>query len=90
MKKYFIVLLIVVSGILMSGCTENTRARSFGGKMTIDLPKNQKLVNATWKETDLWILTKPMDKTDNAESYTFTEKSSFGVLEGTIYINEQK
>jgi len=52
------------------------------------LEKGQKLVMVTWKEEDLWILTRPMKSTDTTETYTFSEESSFGVWEGTYTIYE--
>jgi hypothetical protein len=76
--------------LFTASCTENEKARSYGGTATLDLPKGQKLVNVTWKETDLWYLTRPMTVTDSAVSYTFHEESSFGVWEGTYIINETK
>jgi hypothetical protein len=76
--------------IFFGGCTQNTRARSWGGKMTIDLPVNQKLINVTWKETDLWVLTKPMSNTDVPETYKFIEKSTLGIMEGEITIKETR
>lgn len=74
----------------MAGCTENTRVKKMGGKMTVDLPANQKLINVTWKETDIWILTKPMTSKDSVEIYNFTEKSTLGILEGEITFKETR
>jgi hypothetical protein len=82
--------LIVVCLLLCCGCTAQSRAKNFGGTDTKDLPKNQKLVNVTWKENDMWILTRPMHKDDVAETYSFKCNSSFGILEGEIVIKESK
>jgi hypothetical protein len=87
MKKIFTILLILF--IAMS-CTENIRVRTFGGSGEIKLPQGQKLVNATWKEADMWILTKPMVETDKAETYSFSESSSFGIWQGTYKLIESK
>jgi hypothetical protein len=87
MKRLFILLVVVV---LLSSCTDNMMSRNFGGKQTINIPENQKLVNATWKNDDLWVLTKPMSAKDSAEVYYFVEKSSFGVMEGEITLVETK
>ena len=46
MKKYLFLLIALVA---MCSCTQNQMARSYGGKMTIELPKGEKLINATWK-----------------------------------------
>lgn len=71
-------------------CTENSRAKNWGGSETIYLPKNRKLVNVTWKEDELWYLTAPMSKEDKPQTHKFQEKSSWGVMEGTITIIESK
>ncbi|MCK9459575.1 MAG: hypothetical protein M0R80_08045 [Proteobacteria bacterium] len=85
MKKMALVLLLC-----LAGCTANQRAKSFGGKMTTTLPPGQKLVNLTWKDSNLWILKRQMRKDEVPEEYTFSEESSWGVVEGTIVIKEQK
>lgn len=84
--------LLLLAAILACtlGCTENQRAKSFGGTATEKLPANQKLVNLTWKDASLWILTKPMKKDDVAETYTFQEQSSYGMVQGTVIIVETK
>ena len=87
MKK----LLFAIGVIAMLGsCTENSRVRNFGGDGTIKLPKGQKLVNMTWKNDDIWYLTRPMNSTDVAETYQFHEESSWGMVEGTYKIIETK
>ncbi len=73
----------------LSSCTENSSAKSFGGKMTIDIPKGNKLENATWKEDELWYLYRPSREGEVPETHYFTEKSSFGVWEGTVIFKEQ-
>lgn len=83
-------ILILLTSIVLIGCTENQRAKSFGGTANVNLPANQKLVNVTWKNEQLWFLTKPMATNDVAESYTFRESSSFGLVQGTVVIVEKK
>jgi hypothetical protein len=87
MKK---VLAIALVAITLASCTENARVKSWGGEGTINLPKGQKLVTITWKETQVWYLTRPMNSTDKAETYKFQEESSLGVMEGTYNIVETK
>jgi hypothetical protein len=87
MKK---VLAIALVAITLASCTENARVKSWGGEGTINLPKGQKLVTITWKETQVWYLTRPMNSTDKAETYKFQEESSLGVMEGTYNIVESK
>lgn len=40
-------------GVFAASCSRNERAKNFGGNMTITLPCQQKLVNITWKESEL-------------------------------------
>jgi hypothetical protein len=75
---------------MLGSCTENNRVKNWGGEGTIKLPKGRKLVNVTWKNTQVWYLTRPMTSTDVAETYQFHEESSWGVMEGTYNIIETK
>lgn len=86
MKKILLCALLALTTI---SCTENSRAKSFGGKMTVDLPQGEKLIEATWKEGDLWYLTRPRRANETTETYIFREESSFGVMEGTVIFKEQ-
>jgi len=75
----------------LSSCTKNERVKRFGGSASIDIPADQQFVNATWKENDLWIVTKTRTSVDTVYSqYQFGENSSWGILEGTYTINETK
>ena len=86
MKK----LLIMISAIALLSCTENARVKNFGGTGTIEIPSNEKFVNVTWKNTELWVVTKERSKNDTSIStYYFKEKSSFGVIQGTYIIKEK-
>jgi len=76
--------------LLLLSCTENSRVKNFGGEGTINLPNGVKLVTVTWKETEVWYLTRPMHSDDIAETYQFHEESSWGVIEGTYNIVETK
>ncbi|AKQ08470.1 hypothetical protein PQE66_gp155 [Bacillus phage PBC2] len=89
MKKFLIGLTAVVGLVGLSGCGQ-WGAKKFGGNYEVNLPKGEKLVNATWKESNLWYLTRPMTEEDKAETYKFKEDSTFGVMEGTVTIKESK
>jgi hypothetical protein len=80
--------LALVVGCL--GCTEQDRAKSFGGTMTVELQPGRKLVNVTWKETDLWYLTRAMRNDEAPETYEFQESSGMGVMEGKVIIKERR
>ena len=89
MKKLLVLFAIIVA-ISFISCTENSRVKHWGGDMRIELPVNAKLVNVTWKEGQLWFLTKPMNTSDTPETYEFFEKSKLGILEGSVTIIEKK
>lgn len=88
--KRLMCLAAVVATIAVAGCTANSRARTFGGTATENLPKGQKLVNMTWKDDHLWILTRPMTDADVAQTYQFVESSSWGLMNGKVIVIEAK
>jgi len=85
--------LIIASSLLLS-CTENQRAKAFGGSMNVDIPRGNKFVIATWKTQDksssLWYTYRPMRAGETAETWTMQEQSNFGVWEGTVTFKESK
>ena len=82
MKKLLFILLVTLS---LTSCTDNQRARSFGGTETIYLEANEEFVNITWKQDNLWVIVKDKSTGD----YYAREKSSFGVLEGQVIIKRR-
>jgi hypothetical protein len=83
-------LLGLVLGLGLFSYTENEMVKNFGGEGDLHLPAGNKLVNVTWKESQIWYLTRPMTSTDEAVTYTFKEQSGWGVIEGTYFIHEHK
>jgi len=81
---------MVIASFAITGCTKNKRVKNLGGSMTIELPVNQKFVNVTWKDNNLWYLTTPMESIDTPKTYIFHEKSKHGILEGTVTFKEIK
>lgn len=83
MKAFLLILLFI-------GCTSQDMAKEFGGSVTINLPNCEKLINATWKESDLWYLTRHYVKGEEPpnNTYTFGESSSWGILKGTVKLVE--
>jgi len=73
---------------MLTSCTQNQRAKSWGGTATINLPKHTKLVTATWKNNNLWYSTRPMRAGEFAEATSFQEDSSWGAIQGTVIFNE--
>ena len=91
MKKILITGIAAIIGITgLCGCTEQQMAKSYGGTTTIDLPSGRKLEEVTWKEDDLWILTRERKEGETIDTYYFNEDSSWDILEGTVILNETK
>lgn len=87
MKKYLLLFALV---ICMLSCTENQKAKNYGGTAHITLEPGKKLVNVTWKETNLWYLVRDMLPTDSVQTYEFKEKSDYGIWQGTYIITETR
>jgi len=88
--KRKLMIVAVLTGLMIASVGCQQAAKRFGGSITVDLPKGEKLVNVTWKDSSLWYLTRPMTKNDKVETYKFKEDSNFGILEGTVTIKEHK
>ena len=78
----------IISLNLLTGCQATTK--NLGGTTTINLEPNTKLELITWKDDDLWYLTRPMREDDIAETHVYQQKSELGILEGTVKIIESK
>lgn len=91
-KKYIlsVAAIAVLALASLTGCSEQTMARNFGGDMTIELEPGQKLEEITWKDDELWYVTRPMREDEFAETHTFQESSAFGLVEGTVTIIESE
>ena len=87
--KKLLVFLVLLSFSFVS-CTQNQRAKSFGGNAKLDLPVGEKLIIVTWKDDNLWTLTRKMNPNEKTETYFFKEESSFGMMEGNYTIIEHK
>jgi len=87
MKKLILILGLF---ICLCGCTQQQLTREYGGAMTINLPAGQELMEATWKDDNLFYLTRPMDEDYIPVTKTFKESSSWGVLESTVYFVETR
>lgn len=87
MKK---LLLTICTILALSACTEQQRARQFGGTTTIKVPKGEKVMMATWKGDHLFYMTEPMDSDYVPTVKTLHESSSWGVLESTTKFIESR
>lgn len=88
-----ILMIIAIIGILVTipiayrGCHQHI-VKEWGGSLTIRLKPNIKLLNVTWKEEQLWLLT--TDRTNELpKTYNFTERTKLGILRGNVKIIEK-
>jgi len=80
MKKLLLFSLLAMFTFV--SCTDNQRARSFGGEENVKLNPNEKFINITWKQDNLWVIAQ-----DTITGiYYAREKSSFGVMQGKLII----
>lgn len=77
-------LVVAMTLLALTSCTDNQRARNFGGTETILLEPTEKFINLTWKEDDIWIIVQ--DTVTGV--YYAREKSSFGVMNGRVVIEK--
>ena len=85
MRKFIVILLIALfATACCTSCTQNQRAKSWGGNATVKVPEGTEFVNVTWKNDNLWVLVKDLKTGD----YKFYEESSWGLLEGTYTIKD--
>jgi hypothetical protein len=87
--KNIIVISLSAIAICLTGCTENERAKSFGGTMTVNAPAGKTVVNMTWKEAELWVQYRDRRPDEKPTTHTFKEYSSFGMVQGTVIVNEK-
>lgn len=83
------IILAIGLALLACGCTEQIRAKQFGGSTSITLPASQKVVCATWKDSNLWVLTRSARSDEKPETLVLRESSSWGLMEGKVTIVEQ-
>lgn len=77
-------LFIALFAFMMVSCTENQRAKTFGGTTEYQIPNGETFVNATWKDDDLWIITK-----DTVTNLIYMrECSSWGIFNGTVILKK--
>lgn len=88
MKKILFIFLAYICMTFVS--CEQPIARKFGGNTTINLKPGERLVEATWKENNVWYLVEPMDSDYKPKIKVFKESSVLGIMEGSITFIETK
>lgn len=86
---YAIILVLLVLGFLLlvaGSAFHQWTTRHWGGAETMAIPPGYTLVNATWKDSNLWILVRE----EKTGKMVFQERSMFGVLQGSVTFTETK
>lgn len=81
MRKIFLLAIVA----LTISCTDNQRARKFGGTETVTLESHERFINIAWKESNLWVV---VQDTITGTIYA-KEKSSFGIMQGKVIIKKK-
>ena len=76
--------MVAITLLALASCTDNQKARNYGGTETIKLEPQEKFINITWKQDNLWIIVQDT----LTGSFYAREKSSFGVWEGKVIIEK--
>jgi len=85
-KKFLIILMLVT----FSNCSENTRAKKWGGTMDINPEKGCKVSEITWKDDQVWYLCEEMEPNYVPQLKKFKEASTYGIIEGEVDIQESR
>ena len=89
MRKFWFVV-IGVFCLIVSSCTENQRARQFGGTIKVKVKNGFKVTSATWKNEDLFYFIEPMESDYKPKTKYFVEESSFGIIESNVEFIESR
>ena len=73
-----------------SSCTEQERARNFGGKIEVEVPTGYKVTSATWKDSELFYFIEPMEEGYVPKEKKFVESSCYGILESEVTFKEKR
>lgn len=76
--------MVAITLFALESCTDNQRARSFGGTETIKIEPQEKFINITWKQDNLWVI---VQDTITGTIYA-KEKSSLGIIQGKVIIQK--
>lgn len=90
MKKFVLFFILCCTIFCATSCTEQSRARNFGGKVNIKIPTGYKVTSATWKDNDLFYFIEKMEDNYIPKEKKFIENSSYGVFETEVIFIETK
>jgi len=85
----FMLFLAITAFGVISSCTENQRAKKYGGTANVELPPGTKLITATWKEDQIWYLYSDRQPGEVPVKSVFHEQSKWGLVEGQVIFTEK-
>jgi hypothetical protein len=66
-----------------------SKMESWGASTVVEAPPGRKLVNAMWKDGDLWILTRPAGEGERLDqAWTLDEYSTWGIFNNHVLLKE--
>lgn len=86
---FVVVAVLFVFFLGLAYVTRHWRARHFGGKIDVELQVGRKLVNATWKDGNLWYLTRPARPGETPEVLIFQEDGIVDAARGAVSFHEK-
>lgn len=86
MKKH---LLVLVAGLALASCGRLEQAKNSGGETTVKIESGQKVVNASWKDNSLWVLTEKADTSFKPRMLKYVQFNDYD-RQGIVYIEETK
>ena len=89
MKKILTFISLVIC-ICCISCTEQERARQFGGTATIDVEPGYRVMMATWKGDDLFYMVEEMPSDYEPHDKMLIESSSYGLIESKTIFKESR
>lgn len=90
MRKFLTISLVLAATLAIFSCTQNQRARNFGGTMEIKVKPGYKVNMATWKGDNLFYMIEKMDSSYVPTEKILVEDASFGVLETKVKFIESR
>jgi len=88
MLKLFLLLSLVGVLFTLTSC-KNFRAKNWGGNVTYKLNVGEKLLNVSWKDEDLWVLTRKRLPNEKCDTLIYREESNKSIREGSVTFIER-
>lgn len=89
-KWLWLIIAILLSVGIYAGIDNQAVTKTMSGTTTVTLEPNRKLVSLSWKDNNLWVLSRNMKPREAPNVYHYDERSRFGVLEGRVIVIESK